>query len=449
MNSIATTLVTDFMRPYNACRTEHGYLVAARWLTFTVGTLGTLAGLIFISPEIRSLMEEYFKVIGMFMGALGGLFVLGVISTKANGAGAMIGLFSGVGVMLFVWLLELADGYLFASIGIVTCLLVGYGASTVLRDGDRKSLSGLTLLHDAERNVMAPQSNLGGIIVPLVTPFDEQGELVSEMAVPLITHLQTVGVNGFYVGGSTGEGLLQSIDERRQYLRFVAETTNADVALIAQVGALSFRDAVTLANSARDYGYDAISSTPPFYFRYSEAEIVSYYRELAAQSALPVLLYNVPGTTGRNISLDVQLEMLRLPNVIGSKHTDTDLYVAERLLQSNPDALIFHGADEMLTAGLAMGASGGIGSTFNLMPRQYLDIYRQVEAGDLAKAQATQRVVNDVIRELQRISPSVVPGIKLGLKMLGYDVGRARRPFQKVDVESGRFEKLLRECAES
>ncbi|MEE8301078.1 MAG: sodium:solute symporter, partial [Candidatus Tectomicrobia bacterium] len=117
MNSIATTLVTDFMRPFNACRSESAYLNAARALTFLMGVLGTLAGLLFISPEIRSLMEEYFKVIGMFMGALGGLFVLGVTSRKANGWGALVGIFTGVGVMVMVWLMEWADGYLFATIG--------------------------------------------------------------------------------------------------------------------------------------------------------------------------------------------------------------------------------------------------------------------------------------------------------------------------------------------
>ena len=144
MNSIATTIVTDFMRPFNACKSERSYLNAARLLTFTMGVLGTLAGLLFISPEIRSLMEEYFKVIGMFMGALGGLFVLGVTSRKANGWGALVGIFVGVAVMVTVWLMKWADGYLFATIGILTCLIVGYVASWVL-PSDKHDLDGLTL----------------------------------------------------------------------------------------------------------------------------------------------------------------------------------------------------------------------------------------------------------------------------------------------------------------
>lgn len=144
MNSIATTLVTDFMRPFNACNSERSYLNAARLLTFTMGVIGTLAGLLFISPEIRSLMEEYFKVIGMFMGALGGLFVLGVTTRKANGWGALVGIFCGVAVMVTTWLMKWADGYLFATIGIVTALVIGYLASLLL-PSEQRDLDGLTL----------------------------------------------------------------------------------------------------------------------------------------------------------------------------------------------------------------------------------------------------------------------------------------------------------------
>jgi SSS family solute:Na+ symporter len=144
MNSIATTVVTDFMRPFNMCGTERGYLNAARVMTLTMGALGTLVGLLFINPEIRSLMEEYFKIIGMFMGALGGLFVLGMTSRRANGRGALLGVFAGVSVMVTVWLMEWANGYIFATIGISTSLVVGYLASLVL-PSDKQDLTGLTL----------------------------------------------------------------------------------------------------------------------------------------------------------------------------------------------------------------------------------------------------------------------------------------------------------------
>ena len=283
-------------------------------------------------------------------------------------------------------------------------------------------------------------------MVPLVTPFDEEGDLAPEMALPLIERHIEVGVQGFYVGGSTGEGFLQSVAERCEYMRFVADVAKQRVTLIAQVGVLSSRDVHVLTDFAAESGYDAVSSTPPFYFNYTEQEVVGYYRDLAEHSALPVLLYNTPGTTGRNLSIDAQIEMLRLPNVVGSKHTDPNFFSAERLIQAVPGTAIFNGPDEMLTGGLAMGMAGGIGSTYNLMPRHYLDIYRHVQNGDLSKARESQAVVGSVIHELLRISQGVVPGIKLGLKILGFDVGNARKPFQIIEADTSRFKELLLQC---
>lgn len=148
MNSTATTIVTDFIRPFNFIKTEKSYLNAARWLTFIMGALGTVAGLIFINPEIRSLMAAYFQVIGMFMGCLGGLFVLGALTKKANSTGAIIGIIAGVGTMISAWQMNWANGYLYATIGIITCLLVGYAASLLFQGSGQeknKDLTGLTL----------------------------------------------------------------------------------------------------------------------------------------------------------------------------------------------------------------------------------------------------------------------------------------------------------------
>jgi len=293
---------------------------------------------------------------------------------------------------------------------------------------------------------MSSKVTLNGIMVPLITPFDEKGALAPDMATPLINRHLEVGVQGFYVGGSSGEGFLQSISERSEFMQFVAKAAKHRGTLIAQVGALSSQDAWTLAEHAADCGYDVVSSTPPFYFNYSEGEIFDYYKELAERSPLPVLLYNSPGTTGRNLTVDAQIKMLELPNVIGSKHTDVNFFSAERVLRTVKGTQIINGPDEMLTGGLAMGMVGGIGSTYNLMPRHYLDIFQYVRNGELDQARDSQAIVNEVIYELLKISPGVVPGIKLGLKTLGYDVGSARKPFQAISADTSRFEKLLSKC---
>jgi N-acetylneuraminate lyase len=112
---------------------------------------------------------------------------------------------------------------------------------------------------------------LGGIAPALVTPFDERLELDCERARPLLDFLLGAGVDGLYVGGSTGEGFLQSLEERAEYLRWVAGVVKGRVTLIAHVGAISTREAVRLAEIAADAGYDAVAATPPFYYGFTNS----------------------------------------------------------------------------------------------------------------------------------------------------------------------------------
>lgn len=144
MNSTATTVVTDFLRPLAACRSEAGYLRTARWLTLGFGLFGTLLGLVFVDPGIRSLFDSFIKVVGIFMGVLGGLFALGMLTRRASGPGALVGVVAGAAVMMVLPLVSAVSGYLYPAIGIATCFAIGLGASLIL-PGRRKSLAGLTI----------------------------------------------------------------------------------------------------------------------------------------------------------------------------------------------------------------------------------------------------------------------------------------------------------------
>lgn len=289
------------------------------------------------------------------------------------------------------------------------------------------------------------QAQLSGIFPALITPFNEEGELECERAESLIERLIDVGVNGFYVGGSTGEGFLQSLEERKEFLAYVAKINRGRVILIAHVGALSSREALFLSACAADLKYDLISSTPPFYYAYTEEEIFSYYKELAQQSVLPLLLYNAPHTTGVSLSMSAQKSLLQIPNVIGSKHTDSNFYMAEQLLSSSPGKVVMNGPDEMLMAGLAMGMQGGIGATYNLMPRQFLEIFDYIQSGEIEKAREIQVKVNRVIAELIRVSPCVIAGIKYSLNHLGYNVGNVRKPLLSIKKDPSHLINLLTE----
>ncbi len=144
MNSTATTVVTDFLRPFGVLRSERAYLWAARALTLVLGVGGTLLGLWFVNPAIRSLWDQFIAVIGLFMGVLGGLFCLGMLTTRANGLGAAVGTICGVTAMLLVSQYTAVQAYLYAAVGIGVCFATGYAAS-LLAPAPGSRVDGLTV----------------------------------------------------------------------------------------------------------------------------------------------------------------------------------------------------------------------------------------------------------------------------------------------------------------
>jgi len=158
MNSTATAVVTDFLRPFRVVRTEQGALAWARMLTFGFGAAGTALGLLFIDPANRSLFDSFIKVIGLFMGVLGGLFALGVLTRRAGGWGSLLGALAGAGVMAMLPVYTAVNGYLFAAIGLVTCFVVGYGASLLL-PSESHCLDGLTIHTMQRRRGITPDGS--------------------------------------------------------------------------------------------------------------------------------------------------------------------------------------------------------------------------------------------------------------------------------------------------
>ncbi len=150
MNSTSTTIITDFLRPMNVCQTETGYLRTARLVTFVVGVLGTMLGVTFVDPNIQSLFDSSIMVIGMFMGVLGGLFVLGFTTRRASAPGAMIGAFAGTSTLVYLWQFSDITGYLYTVIGITGCFVVGYLAS-ILLGPETRDLRGLTIFTSTPR----------------------------------------------------------------------------------------------------------------------------------------------------------------------------------------------------------------------------------------------------------------------------------------------------------
>ncbi len=275
---------------------------------------------------------------------------------------------------------------------------------------------------------------LRGVFSALVTPMHGD-ERINYAALAEIVRLQIDdGAEGFYCCGSSGEGLLLSLDERKQVLETVVKAARGARPVIAHVGTVRTADVIELARHAMDSGADAVSMIPPYYYKFSTEEILGYYRQvLGAVPGLPVILYNIPQFTGVSFTKENAGELLALPSVIGIKHTSTDLYGLERMKQQFPDKIYYNGFDEIFLSGLAAGADAAVGTTINLYARTFVGIRDSFLAGDMARAARLQSLVNHRVEVTLRAG--IFSAVKYGFGRRGIDCGPCRSPFKPLTAQ--------------
>lgn len=275
-------------------------------------------------------------------------------------------------------------------------------------------------------------SFLHGLHNPLVTPFTADGEVHEATLRALVQRNIAKQLKGLYVCGTIGEGLLLSVEERKEVFRIIAEEANGSQTLIAHVGALSTRDAIVLAQSANEYEYHAISSIPPFYFLYNFEETKAYYSDIAGAVDLPLLIYNAPDYEGVHFSFEQMCELLEIPGVVGIKNSSADIYMVARLREARPDTIFLHSYEHLLLSVLPFGVHGAIGSHLNLIPEVYQRMVGHFDAGRLHEAWEEQATIIDVYNLLMGVGE--IPAIKAIFGMIGLDCGLARKPHRQLDA---------------
>lgn len=283
-----------------------------------------------------------------------------------------------------------------------------------------------------------------GIYAALLTPFKENEEINYQALEQLINHNFDNGLDGLYVCGSTGESMLMSEEERISVLEFTKEVAKDRGVLIAHVGNISTASAIRMAKVAEKLGYDAISAVVPFYYAFSKEAIKNYYKEIIDSTSLPMIIYNFPGANGFTGMMDIVNELIDDEKLIGVKHTSDNLFWLEEFKHQKKHLYVFNGFDEMLIAGLSMGADGGIGSTYNFMGKYILNIYNAFNQGDIKTAQQYQDKVNRIVEKM--IPHGVFAMEKRILTYMGIPMGDCRKPFMPLSAEG---DKVAKEIAES
>lgn len=273
------------------------------------------------------------------------------------------------------------------------------------------------------------KEKLSGVFAALLTPFNEKGNVDEGRLKKLVKFLMSKGVDGLYICGGTGEGLLMNVEERKLVAEMVKEIVKNKVKVISHIGCLNTKDSVELAKHAEKMKLDGVSSIPPIYFRYDFKEIYNYYKNIAETTSLPFLIYYIPLTTGIILSNDKIAELSKIKNIIGVKYTNYDFYTLQDLLLKVKKWIAFSGPDEMFLPALTMGVSGCIGSTQNVLPEIFVEIYRNFKEGNIKKAMELQKRITIAVSLLKKYGG--ITAWKTALKFRGIDAGFCRKPIRE------------------
>lgn len=216
-------------------------------------------------------------------------------------------------------------------------------------------------------------AGMAGAHAALFTPFDAKGRVNGEAIDAMIERGLAHGLRGFYLTGSTGEGMLLTPEERVYVYDRAVRAAKGRAKLIAQVGCVRTEDAVALAKAAAKAGVDWISSVAPVYFGQSFPSTLRHYKAISEATDLPFLVYAFNAT----LVPERDVRLFDLPNVRGIKYTGSNFYACERVTRMlDKETIWFNGCDELLISALAMGDVfvGGIGLNYNIIPGHFAKI---------------------------------------------------------------------------
>jgi 4-hydroxy-tetrahydrodipicolinate synthase len=270
-------------------------------------------------------------------------------------------------------------------------------------------------------------TNLHGTGVALVTPFTATHEVDYAGWRNLLDFTIAGGVEYLVINGTTGESPTTTAAEKAELLRVAKEHVAGRVPLVYGIGSNDTAAAEALLHSTDLDGITAILSASPAYNKPSQAGIVAHYQRLADAAPRPLLLYNVPGRTGSNMSADTTLKLAEHPNIIGIKEASGNVEQCLAILARKPADFLFLSGDDMLTVPLiACGAVGIITVLGNAFPQKFSDMTRAALAGDFAQAQ--QLLFNFVALNPLMYEEGNPVGVKAALALQGVCSGEVRLP---------------------
>ncbi len=273
-----------------------------------------------------------------------------------------------------------------------------------------------------------------GIYPAFYACYDDEGNVSAERTKALVEFLIEKGVDGLYVGGSSGECIYLSVEERKKTLEAVMDVARGRIKIIAHVACNNTKDSCVLARHAESLGVDAIAAIPPIYFRLPEKAIAKYWNDISeAAPETDFVIYNIPQLAGVSLTLSLLGEMLKNPRVVGIKNSSMPVQDIQMFLRqakmSGREITVFNGPDEQFVSGRIIGAAAGIGGTYAVMPEVFKKMDKALAEGDIKRARELQDMADEVIYTMCSAKGNMYAVAKAVLnKRAGLICGGVREP---------------------
>ncbi|WP_285769107.1 4-hydroxy-tetrahydrodipicolinate synthase [Peribacillus sp. SI8-4] len=289
-----------------------------------------------------------------------------------------------------------------------------------------------------------------GMIPALPTPMNEDTSIDYKGLERLIDHLIDGGMDCLLVGGSTGEYSLMSMEERKAVIKFVCETANGRLPVMAGTGCHRTEDTLELTKYAAEVGADCALVINPYYMSTSRQGIIDHYKAVAENSSIGIVIYHYPEATGVELDPELINELSQIDGIVGIKNTADGQHTSKliALTKDNRNFAVLTGFEHLILPTLALGGQGAVGVVHNLAPKKMAKLYDLiVNENNLKEATKLNQELLDLYNAIEE---ETIPGtVKAGLEVLGLSGGPSRVPLvPATDKFKSRIESILTELGE-
>lgn len=275
--------------------------------------------------------------------------------------------------------------------------------------------------------------NFGQVITAMATPFDATGEIDFQATTNLVEHLINNGSDGLVVAGTTGESPTLSTEEKVALFRHVVTAADGRAKIIAGTGSNNTRASVALTQQAEEAGVDGIMLVTPYYNKPSQEGMYRHFEAIAGATSLPVMLYNIPGRSVVNLSVDTIVRLSHIDNITCVKEASGDLDAASEIIERTENFAVYSGDDSLTLPMLSIGGAGIVSVAAHIIGNDMQDMIKSFRTGDTASAAALHRKLLPTMKALFA-APSPGP-VKAALNLSGVPVGGVRLPMLPLTEE--------------